>query len=782
MVELEIDGKKVEVPAGSMVMHAANALGIYIPHFCYHKKLSIAANCRMCLVEVEKAPKPLPACATPVTAGMKVQTHSPLAVEAQKGVMEFLLINHPLDCPICDQGGECQLQDLSVGYGASGSRYREPKRVVYQKSMGPLISAEGMTRCIHCTRCVRFGQEIGGVMELGMVNRGENSEIMSFIGRSVDSELSGNMIDLCPVGALTSKPFRFSARGWELTRRRSVAAHDSLGSNLIVQVKLDRVLRVLPLENEEVNECWISDRDRFSYEGLNAPDRLLSPKIKQDGQWQTVDWETALAYAGHALGSVVSGQGAKRIGALASPNATVEELYLLQKLVRGLGSDNVDFRLRQSDQRFDGAIEATPWLGMPVADVDGISALFMIGMVLRKEQPLLSARVRQVAKRGAVVSSLHGFAQDLLMPTGTQIVSAPDEWVERLREILAAIRGPGASDGDSPAQRIAAALRAEGRPAIWLGMGALAHSRAGDLFRLAGEIAQACGGVLGVLGDGANAVGGYLAGATPSATGALAAKPVGSSGLDAAAMLAEPLAGYLLLNFEPSLDTAAGTAALRTLAGADTVVALSCYESPELLEVADCLLPIGPFTETAGCFVNMEGRAQSFNGVVRPAGEARPAWKVLRVLGNRLELQGFEQSSAEEVRNEALAGDIASRLGNASRGEVAASEPASAGLVRLADVPIYWTDSLVRRAESLQLTADARPPVARVNPAIAERLGIADGDTVTVAMGAASVELPARIDPDLADRVVRVPAAHPLTAALGAVDGPVTVNRAASAS
>ena len=760
MVELEIDGRKVEVPAGSMVMHAANELGIYIPHFCYHKKLSIAANCRMCLVEVEKAPKPLPACATPVTAGMKVHSRSPLAIDAQKGVMEFLLINHPLDCPICDQGGECQLQDLAVGYGASGSSYHEPKRVVYQKSMGPLISAKGMTRCIHCTRCVRFGQEIGGIMELGMANRGERSEILSFIGRSVDSELSGNMIDICPVGALTSKPFRFSARGWELTRRRSVAPHDSLGSNLVVQVKLDQVLRVLPLENEEVNECWISDRDRFSYEGLNSADRLLSPKIKQDGQWQTVDWDTALAYAGHALGNVAARHGARRIGALASPNATVEELYLLQKLVRRLGSDNVDFRLRQADQGFDGAIGGAPWLGMPVAEVDDLSALLMVGMVLRKEQPLLAARVRQAAKQGTVVSSLHGFAQDLLMPTGTQLVAAPDEWVERLREILAAVRGPGsAGPADSDAQRIAGSLRAEGRAAIWLGMGALAHPRAGDLFRLAGEIAQACGGVLGVLGDGANAVGGYLAGATPSATGALAARPVGSSGLAAAAMLAEPLAGYLLVNIEPSLDTAAGAAALRTLAGADTVVALSCYESPELLEVADCLLPIGPFTETAGCFVNVEGRAQSFN-----------------------EREGFEQASAEEVRKEALAGDIPARLDNASRGTVDAGEAASTGLLRVADVPIYWTDALVRRAESLQLTTDARPPVASLHPATAGALGVSEGDRVEVAMGAARVELPARIDADVAERVVRVPAAHPLTAALGEMFGPVTVTRAASAS
>ncbi len=786
MVELEIDGKKVEVPPGSMVMHAANELGLYIPHFCYHKKLSIAANCRMCLVEVEKAPKPLPACATPVTAGMKVFTRSQKAIDAQKSVMEFLLINHPLDCPICDQGGECQLQDLAVGYGGSASSYREAKRVVFHKSMGPLISAEGMTRCIHCTRCVRFGQEIGGIMELGMVNRGENSEIMSFIGRSVDSELSGNMIDLCPVGALTSKPFRFSARGWELTRRRSVAAHDALGSNLVVQVKLDEVRRVLPLENEDVNECWISDRDRFSYEGLNAPDRLLAPKIKQDGHWHTVDWETALAYAGHALGSVVSRHGARRIGALASPNATVEELYLLQKLVRRLGSDNIDFRLRQSDAGFDAAIDATPWLGMPVVEVDKLKSLLMVGMVLRKEQPLLSARVRQIAKGGAAVSSLHGFSQDLLMPTHAQLVAAPDEWIDRLREILAAVRearGPAApATLDTDARRIAASLVAEGRAAIWLGMGALAHPRAADLLRIAGEIAQACDGVVGVLGDGASAVGGYLAGATPSATGALAAAPVGSAGLTAAAMLAEPLAGYLLLNIEPSLDTAAGAGALRALAGADTVVALTCYESPELLEVADCLLPVSPFTETAGCFVNLEGRPQSFNGVVRPAGETRPAWKVLRVLANRLELEGFEQASAEEVRKEALAGDIASRLGNATHGASAGGENPSTELLRVADVPIYWTDSLVRRAESLQRTADARPPVASLHPATAERLGLADGDVVTVAMGADRIELPARIDASVAERVVRVPAAHPLTAALGALVGPVTVTRAASAS
>nr|MBP8006914.1 NADH-quinone oxidoreductase subunit NuoG [Burkholderiales bacterium] len=340
MLNLEIDGKPVQVPSGSTVMDAAVKLGIYVPHFCYHRKLSIAANCRMCLVQVEKAPKPLPACATPATDGMKVQTHSEQAVKAQKGVMEFLLINHPLDCPICDQGGECQLQDLAVGYGASESRYNEPKRVVFHKNLGPLVSAEEMTRCIHCTRCVRFGQEIAGVMELGMRGRGEHSEIVTFVGRTVDSELSGNMIDLCPVGALTSKPFRYAARTWELARRKSVSPHDSLGSNLVVQVKGDRVMRVLPLDNEAVNECWISDRDRFSYEALGSAERLASPRVKVNGEWRDVDWATALEVVAGGLKDVASKHGGSAIGVLASTQSTLEELALASRLARGLGSGN----------------------------------------------------------------------------------------------------------------------------------------------------------------------------------------------------------------------------------------------------------------------------------------------------------------------------------------------------------------------------------------------------------------------------------------------------------
>src|SRR3954471_6928728 len=385
-VNIEIDGNVIAVPANSTVIEAANRLGIYIPHFCYHKKLSIAANCRMCLVQVEKAPKPLPACATPAMEGMKVSTHSGQAVTAQKGVMEFLLINHPLDCPICDQGGECQLQDLAVGYGASASRYQEEKRVVVNKNLGPLISTD-MTRCIHCTRCVRFGQEVAGVMELGMAGRGEHSEILSFVGRTVDSEVSGNMIDLCPVGALTSKPFRYTARNWELSRRKSVSAHDSLGSSLMVQSKQDRVMRVLPIETDAINECWISDRDRFAYEGLNSEERLLCPMVKRAGEWAEVDWPEALEAAAQGLKDVVARHGADQLGMLLAPNLTLEKYHLAAKLGRGLGTGHIDHRVRQGD--FRARPQGAPWLGMSITDAAGLESVLLVGSTVRKEQPLL---------------------------------------------------------------------------------------------------------------------------------------------------------------------------------------------------------------------------------------------------------------------------------------------------------------------------------------------------------------------------------------------------------
>jgi NADH-quinone oxidoreductase subunit G len=773
MVEVEIDGRKVEVPEGSMVMEAANRLDIYVPHFCYHKKLSIAANCRMCLVDVEKAPKPLPACATPVTPGMIVRTQSEKAKQAQKSVMEFLLINHPLDCPICDQGGECQLQDLAVGYGGSASRYAEPKRVVFHKYMGPLISAEEMTRCIHCTRCVRFGQEIGGLMELGMAGRGEHSEILTFVGRGVDSELSGNMIDLCPVGALTSKPFRYEARAWELSRRKSISPHDSVGANLIVQVKNQRVMRVLPLENEDVNEQWLSDRDRFSYEGLYAADRLLRPMLKQDGRWQEVDWSVALEYAAHALSHVRAEHGAAAIGALAAPHSTSEELHLLAKLVRGLGSDNVDFRLRQADFTLDGRRAGAPWLGMKIAELNALDRVLLVGSFLRADQPLLSARLRHAARRGAQLALVHGADDDLLMPVAARLIVRPAAWVQALAEIASAIaaqRGvpapvAGVAAGEA-AQKIAASLLSGERKAVLLGNAAVQHPQAAQLHAWAQWIAQATGARLGVLTEGGNGVGGHLAGALPL-----------QGGLNAAQMIAQPRKAVLLWNVEPDYDTADPSATARALAQADTVIAFSPYRNGAL-DYADAILPIAPFTETAGTFVNCEGRAQSFNGTVRPAGEARPGWKVLRVLGNLLELPGFEHETPEDVRAEALPADAAARLSNAVTLEPALA-PATAGAAeRLADVPIYFSDPIVRRSPPLQATRAAQPPRAHANARTLEAFGVAPGDKARARQGDAAALVDTALDPALPDGVVRLAAAHASTATLGAMFGPITLERA----
>ncbi len=691
MVEIELDGKKVEVLEGSMVMHAAEKAGTFIPHFCYHKKLSIAANCRMCLVDVEKAPKPMPACATPVTQGMVVRTHTDKAVKAQKSVMEFLLINHPLDCPICDQGGECQLQDLAVGYGGSASRYDEEKRVVFHKDVGPLISMQEMSRCIHCTRCVRFGQEVAGVMELGMSNRGEHSEIETFVGATVDSELSGNMIDLCPVGALTSKPFRYSARTWELSRRKSVSPHDATGANLIVQVKNHHVMRVVPLENEDVNECWIADRDRFSYEALNGEDRLTQPMLKQGGEWKTVDWTTALEYVANGLKQVKAEQGAQAIGTLASPHSTAEELFLAASLMRGLGSGNIDARLRAADFHHEGGVR---WLGTSIASLAELQRALVIGGNPRKDQPLLGQRLRQAARRGAQILSLNEQRVDWAMPVHTFYQSQASGWVQALADVAAAVaQAKGVlplvvgNATQAQAQAIAQSLLSGERKAVLLGNAAAHHPQASGLLALANWIGQHTGASVGFLGEAANTVGAQLVGALPS-----------NGGLNAAQM-SKPgaLKAALLLNTEPGADSAHGT---EGLAQCDMVITLSPFKTN--LDISDVLLPISPFTETAGTFVNTEGRAQSFHGVVRPLGETRPGWKVLRVLGTMLGLPGFAYETIEEVRAAALPADIASRLSNVSSAYVEVAPSASP-----VTASIYQLDGLVRRAPSLQATADA---------------------------------------------------------------------------
>ncbi|AVT12253.1 NADH-quinone oxidoreductase subunit NuoG [Paracidovorax avenae] len=716
MVEIELDGKKVEVAEGCMVMHAAEKAGTYIPHFCYHKKLSIAANCRMCLVDVEKAPKPMPACATPVTQGMIVRTKSDKAIKAQQSVMEFLLINHPLDCPICDQGGECQLQDLAVGYGGSSSRYEEEKRVVFHKDVGPLISMEEMSRCIHCTRCVRFGQEVAGVMELGMIHRGEHSEITTVVGDTVDSELSGNMIDICPVGALTSKPFRYSARTWELSRRKSVSPHDSTGANLIVQVKNHKVMRVVPFENEDVNECWIADRDRFSYEALNGPDRLTKPMLKQGGQWKEVDWQTALEYVANGLRGIQSEHGAQSIGALVSPHSTLEELHLATLLVRGLGSDNIDYRLRNAEFP---ASEGVRWLGMPIAALSTLQSVLVVGSNLRKEHPLFAQRIRQAARKGCAVSALNAAAHDWAMPMAQSIVAPAGEWAAVLADIAAAVaqeRGVAAPVASGRATDAALAVArslasGEGR-AVLLGNAAAHHAQASSLLALAQWIGAQTGAVVGYLTEAANTVGAQFVGAQPR-----------QGGLDAGRMLAGGLKAALLLNTEPVHDSAAGARAAEALAQAEMVVTLSPFKTN--LEFSDVLLPIAPFTETSGSFVNAEGRLQGFHAVVKPLGDARPAWKVLRVLGNLLGVQGIGFETSQEVLAHAVGATgaelpthvPAARLSNTT--STAPAVPAAAGTLEPVVAAIYQLDSLVRRAPSLQLTADGRQAAA-IAPAAVE--------------------------------------------------------------
>ena len=733
-INLEIDGKPVTVDNGATVMDAATKLGVYVPHFCYHRKLSIAANCRMCLVQVEKAPKPLPACATPATEGMKVHTHSTAAIDAQKGVMEFLLINHPLDCPICDQGGECQLQDLAVGYGQSSSRYQEAKRVVVNKNLGPLISTD-MTRCIHCTRCVRFGQEVAGIMELGMAGRGEHSEILTFVQRTVDSELSGNVIDVCPVGALTSKPFRYTARNWELSRRRSVAAHDSLGSNLMVQSKQDRVMRVLPITNEDVNECWLSDRDRFGYEGLNSEERLLYPMVKRAGEWAEVDWPEALDAAAQGLKDLVSRHGTKELGVLLAPHLTLEELYLGANLARGLGTENIDHRIRQADFRAVSA--GIPWLGMPIAKLAELESVLVIGSTLRKEQPLLAARLRVAARKGLKVNVLHVADDDLLMPVATRRVVRPSELAAGIADMASCLAGRKA--------------------AILVGHYAQQHPDYAAILAAAQALGRAAGATVGILPDGANAVGAYLARAVP-----------GEGGLDARAMIEKPRRGYLTAGVEAGLDM--GRRAVEAFAACEFGTMLTAYRTAGA-ERGHVMLPITPFAETPGTFVNMEGRVQSFNAAVKPQGDARPAWKVLRMLGALLDIPGFHAERIEQVR-EAIATDLQEWATHAlaERGEAGDWKPKAGGSAteRIAEFPIYAVDPVVRRAPALQKTADAKSArTVRMSPKLFASLGLAAGSQVRVRQGRGEAVLVAVADAAVPEGCVRIARGIPETAQLG---------------
>ncbi|MGH8304254.1 MAG: NADH-quinone oxidoreductase subunit NuoG, partial [Steroidobacteraceae bacterium] len=657
LVNIEIDGVPVKARKGEMIIRVTDAHGAYVPRFCYHDKLSVAANCRMCLVEVEKAPKPLPACATPVMEGMKVFTKSARAIGAQRAAMEFLLINHPLDCPICDQGGECELQDLAVGFGRDMSRYDERKRVVPDENLGPLIATD-MTRCIHCTRCIRFTEEIAGIQELGMIGRGEHMKVRTYIESTVNHELAGNVIDLCPVGALVSKPYRFSARAWEMSSTPLISPHDPVGTNLFGHVLRGRLMRVVPRENEAINETWIADRDRFSYEGVYSPERLEHPLVRRGAEWVQTDWESALAQVAQGLRA-----RAPDCGFLASSCGTLEELYLAGRIARGLNTHNIDHRLRQRDFRDQAADPVFPGLGMRIADVDSLSSLLLVGSNLRREVPILAHRVRTAARRGARVAMLNPAPFPYQFPLAAYLISAPAALVTDLAAILAAAaRATGTSVPAHLALAVsqaqigeaheaaAGALLSGDKRAVWLGALAARHPAFVDLRSLAAALAQIAGATLGRLAEGGNGVGAYLAGAIPHREAGN--KPVAQPGLSARDMLQRPLRAYVLVGgIEPSID-ALDPDSPRVLGKAEFVVAITPFAGEEVRRIAHVILPIGTFAESSGTYVNCEGLWQSQQGAAAPVGEARPGWKVLRVLGNLLNLEGFDYQSSEEVRDE----------------------------------------------------------------------------------------------------------------------------------
>ena len=677
VVNIEVDGKPVEAKRGQMVIEVTDAVGAYVPRFCYHEKLSIAANCRMCLVEVEKAPKPMPACATPVNEGMKVFTKSPKAIAAQKATMEFLLINHPLDCPICDQGGECELQDLAMGYGRDVSRYNDGKRVVKDKDIGPLVSTD-MTRCIHCTRCVRFGEEVTGRPQLGTTGRGENMTIGTYVEQSVDHELSANIIDLCPVGALNNKPYRYSARAWEMEQRATVSPHDCVGSNMYAHVLRGTVKRVVPRENESINEMWLADRDRFSYEAIYSSDRLRIPMVKESGEWRELDWEEALAIAAQRLSDAES----EKVGALVSPSSTVEEGHLLARIAEHLGTSNIDHRIERRDFSDQSNDPAFPWLGCDIADIENHDAIFVIGSNLRQEAPIIAHRVRKAVQAGASVSFASSEKHEYFFDVDTYLSGAG------LAELLS---------GDG-IKGVAASLKKADNALVLLGNVAGRHEAFATVRALAADIAEAAGAKLGTLSPGANSAGLSLAGVLPDV----------ESGLHAGAMLDESLDAVVLLNIEPDADIFSLKDAVGRLGKQEFVVALTAFDSPSLRDAADLLLPVGTFAETSGTYVNVAGTWQSFSGVASPIGQSRPAWKVLRVLGNLIEAPDFDYVTSEDVRDELTAklGDVepSSYSGKTRPAKLNGEDAPEAEI----DVPIYSVDSLVRRATALQLTVAAK--------------------------------------------------------------------------
>ncbi|MBS0358633.1 MAG: NADH-quinone oxidoreductase subunit G [Proteobacteria bacterium] len=786
MVTIEIDGKKIETESGKMIIEVADAHNIPIPRFCYHKKLSIAANCRMCLVEVEKSRKPLPACATPVADGMKVFTQSQQAIISQKAVMEFLLINHPLDCPICDQGGECELQDVSMGYGPDISRYTEEKRVVDDENLGSLISTD-MTRCIQCTRCVRFGEEVAGFRELGATDRGENMQIGTYVKSGMRSEISGNIIDLCPVGALTSKPYRFTARAWELTQANSIAPHDCLGSHIYLHTRRQEVMRVVPKENEALNETWLSDRDRYSYAGLNH-DRVDVPLINNNGIWQETDWSTALNTIVEKLRLVIEKSGAEQIAALASPSSTVEEFYLLQKLMRGLGSHNIDHRLKQCDFSDQTHASIYPHIDFPYADLENKEAILLIGSNIHSEQPLAAVRLRKAVLRGASAWVINPVDYDMHFPVKkSDITTALVEHTAKIAKALLEDKPADIPAGaeallttihvDSGAKEIAHALKKANKAVVILGAIAEQHPQAATLRALAHTIGHLSGARIVIFTEGANSAGAWLAGAIPHREAA--GKSVAKFGLTARESLEAKLKAYILFGIEPELDCANPHLALEALKNADFVVVMSAYKNKEMTKYADIILPITPFTETSGTFVNLSGIWQSFQGCVPPFSEARPGWKVLRVLGNFFDLPDFEYASSEQVSDELKALTETINLAKGYSWYFPKSlKESSHSLQRIAEWPIYRIDSLVRRSEPLQRSATLEPLGVRMNGKTAENLQLKANDMALVQQNDNEVNLPVIIDARIPDNVVGVAAGYAETAHLGDTFSEIIVKKA----
>lgn len=777
-IEIEIDGQKLTARADQTIIQVADAAGIYIPRFCYHKHLSVAANCRMCLVDVEKSPKTLPACATPVMPGMKVFTKSQKTIEAQRAVMEFLLINHPLDCPICDQGGECELQDLAMGYGSSHSHYDECKRATPDHDLGPLIESE-MTRCIYCTRCVRFGDEIAGMREMGGTYRGEHTEIGTYVQKAIKSEVSGNIIDLCPVGALTSKPFRFRARAWELDQAPSIAPHDCLGSNIYVHTRYGSVMRVVSRENKAINETWLSDRDRFSYAGLYHADRIKEPMIKKNGKWQVVSWQKALETVASGLQEAISKFGSDQLGALSSPNATVEEFYLLQKIVRSLGSTHIDYRLREKDTRDQAHMAAFPGLDISISELEQCDAMLLIGSNVQKEQPLASLRIRKAGLKGAAILAINPMDYRFNFPVAAKKIVSPSHMLRAMASLVNAIKPEFDVDVDETSARMAEQLQGKQKICIMLGALALHHPQASAIRYLAGRLAELTGAKIGYMTDGANAAGAWLAGAIPHrlAGGITINQP----GLNAYDMLEKARKAYILLNVEPDVDCANSALAIDALKQAKFVVALSTYQNATIDEYAQVILPVAPFTETSGTFVNVNGEWQSFTGVAKAYGSSRPAWKVLRVIGNFLHLDGFAYESSEDIKHEvkAIVEKMPTISAKFSRPDNVSFDVASS-LTRIGEIPIYAVDGLVRRSQPLQETQplmEGEFAMLRIHPETAKKLNLQSTDIVAIKQHGNDIQLGLTLDERVSKDAVWLAGGISVTSGLGDLFGEIEIHK-----